>query len=237
MWDIYHKDFKKRDLKEIAYSEIATALDTTIPSVKTKINSLRTNLSKEVSKERATKSGQSTDELYVNKWVNYQQLTFLIPIIGASKSRDSLKRTNSQIVDSEEELEMASPKNKKKTIAERKLDLLSKCTDAITSNATKAVPEKVQKPQISVFATYVDEKLSQLSKRDRRIAEKRISDILFEIEMGAEAQRAQQDLGIGYFLSSTQQPGMPRRVGNHGNYVSLQSNKEQGQSYMDMLTQ
>ena len=31
LWDIYHKDFKKRDLKEIAYSEIATALDTTIP--------------------------------------------------------------------------------------------------------------------------------------------------------------------------------------------------------------
>ena len=43
--------------------------------------------------------------------------------MGASKSRDSLKRTNSQIVDSEEELEMASPKNKKNTIGERKLDL------------------------------------------------------------------------------------------------------------------
>ena len=112
--------------------------------------------------------------------------------------------------------------------------MLSKCTDAITSNATKAVPEKVPKPQISVFSTYVDEKLSQLSKCDRRIAEKRISYILFEIEMGAEAQ---QDLGIGYFPSSTQQPGMPRRVGNHDSYVSLQSNKEQGQSYMDMLTQ
>lgn len=238
LWDIYHKDYKKRDLKEIAYSEIATALDTTIASVKTKINSLRTNLSKEVCKERATKSGQSTDELYVSKWVHYQQLAFLIPIIGASKSRDSLKRTNSQIVGSDEELEMASPKNKKKTIAERKLDLLSKCTDAITSNATKAVPEeKVPKPQISVFATYVDEKLSQLNKRDRSIAEKRISDILFEIEMGAEAQK---DFRIGYFPSSTQQPGMPgmsRHVGNHGSYVSLQSNTEQGQSFMDMMTQ
>lgn len=236
LWDIYHKDYKKRDLKEIAYSEIATALDTTIPSVKTKINSLRTNLSKEVCKERATKSGQSTDELYVSKWVHYQQLAFLKPVIGASKSRDSLKRTNSQIVDSEEELEMASPKNKKKTIAERKLDLLSKCTDAITSNATKAVPEEKipQKPQISVFATYVDEKLSQLNKRDRRIAEKRISDILFDIEMGAEAQ---QEFRIGYFPSSTQQPGMSRHVGNHGSYVSLQSNTEQGQSYMDMMTQ
>ena len=36
LWDIYNKDFKKRDLKEIAYSEIATALDTTIASVKNK---------------------------------------------------------------------------------------------------------------------------------------------------------------------------------------------------------
>ena len=31
LWDIYRKDFKKRNLKEIAYSEIATALDTAIP--------------------------------------------------------------------------------------------------------------------------------------------------------------------------------------------------------------
>ena len=37
LWDTYHKDYKKRDLKEIAYSEIATALDTTIPSVKTSL--------------------------------------------------------------------------------------------------------------------------------------------------------------------------------------------------------
>ena len=45
LWNlIYNKGYKKRDLKEIAYSEIATALDTTIASIKTKINSLRTNL-------------------------------------------------------------------------------------------------------------------------------------------------------------------------------------------------
>ena len=108
--------------------------------------------------------------------------------------------------------------------------------DAITSNATKTVPEEKlpQKPQISVFATYVDEKLSQLNKRDRRIAEKRISDILFDIEMGTEAQ---QEFRVPYFPSSTQQSGMSRHGGNQGSYTSLQSNTGQGQSYMDMTTQ
>ena len=37
LWDIYHPDYLKRDMKEIGYSEIATALNTTNASVKTKI--------------------------------------------------------------------------------------------------------------------------------------------------------------------------------------------------------
>ena len=36
---------------------------------------------------------------------------------------------------------------------------------------------------------YVEEKLLQLDKRNRRIAEKRISDVLFEIEMSADMQQ------------------------------------------------
>ena len=39
---------------------------------------------------------------------------------------------------------------------------------------------------MSAFYLYVEEKFLQLDKRDRRIAEKRISDILFEIEMSAD---------------------------------------------------
>jgi len=146
--------------------------------------------------------------------------------------------------DSEEEMEITPIKNKKKTMAEQKLDLLSKCTDAIASNAKKAVPdEKPLKSKMSVFAEYVDEKLSQSNKRDRRIAEKRISDVLFDIEMEAEAS---QEFRIGYFPSSTQQPtlsmpqqnppsGMSRQGGNQGSYVNLQSNT--GQSYMDIMKQ
>ena len=39
---------------------------------------------------------------------------------------------------------------------------------------------------MSAFSLYVEEKLSQLEKRDRRIAEKRISDILSETEISAD---------------------------------------------------
>lgn len=67
LWDIFDKSYTKRDLKESAYSEIAESLDTNIVSVKTKINNLRTQFGKELSKERQTKSGQSTDELYSSK--------------------------------------------------------------------------------------------------------------------------------------------------------------------------
>ena len=48
----------------------------------------------------------------------------------------------------------------------------SKCTEAIT-----------KKPVESAFALYVDNKLSHLRKRDQRIAGKRISDVLFEVEI------------------------------------------------------
>ena len=57
--------------------EIATSLDTNITSIKAKINSLRTQLGREMAKEKSTKSGQSTDELYASKWIHYDKLNFL----------------------------------------------------------------------------------------------------------------------------------------------------------------
>ena len=94
LWNIYHPDYLERDMKEIGYSEIATALNTTNAFVKTKINGLRAQLGKEITKEKTTKSSQSTDELYKSNWVHYDKLSFLIPVIGAGKSRDTLKRNS-----------------------------------------------------------------------------------------------------------------------------------------------
>ena len=92
----FDKSYSKLDLKESAYSEIAESLDTNIASVKAKINNLRTQFGKELSKERHAKSGQSTYELYSSKWAHFDKLAFLSPVIGASKSRDKLKRKNKE---------------------------------------------------------------------------------------------------------------------------------------------
>ena len=54
LWDLYHTDYRKCDLKEIAYTEIAASFDTSITSIKAKINSLITQLGREIAKEKST---------------------------------------------------------------------------------------------------------------------------------------------------------------------------------------
>ena len=125
LWDIYHPDYLKPNMEKIGYSEIATALNTTNASVKTKINGLRAQSGREITREKTTKSGQSTGKLYKSNWVHYIKLSFLIPVIGAGKSRDTLKR-NSLPEDATEKEGETTPVPKKKSIAEMKLEFLPK---------------------------------------------------------------------------------------------------------------
>ena len=71
-------------------------MDTNIESIKAKINGLRAQLGREVAKVNKTKSGQSTDELYASSWIHYDRLSFLLPVIKSSKSRDTLKHKNEE---------------------------------------------------------------------------------------------------------------------------------------------
>ena len=72
------------------------------------------------------------------------------------------------------------------------------------------------------MAFYVDEKLSQSGKRYRRIAEKRISDVVFEVEM----------------TSKREEPVNGQMMhGSYGNnsYRNVNKTPLQGESYMEML--
>ena len=105
--------------------------------------------------------------------------------------------------------------SKRKATAEKKLDLLSKCTEAITANAKPKANES-SNPKISTFALYVDEKLSELNKRTRRVTEKCISDVLFDMEISTdvstdgEFSRPQQNPYIGYNYHDV--PRMPQAI-------------------------
>ena len=58
---------------------------------------MRVQLGREKAKETKTKSGQSTDELYVCTWAHYNRLTFLLPVMGHSKSRETLRKKRYRI--------------------------------------------------------------------------------------------------------------------------------------------
>ena len=83
--------------------------------------------------------------------------------------------------------------------------------------------------KMSVFSLYIEEKLSQLDNRDRRIAGQQISDILFEIEISAdmpadgELNRQQRNPFSTFNFGIPQQ----EQIGSHN---------IQGQSYMDILS-
>ena len=139
--------------------------------------------------------------------------------------------------------------SKRKTTAEKKLDLLSKCTEAITANAKPKANES-SNPKISAFALYVDETLSELNKRTRRIAEKRIFDVLFNMEMSTNVStdrkfsRPQRNLCVGYNYHGVPRmpqaiPIMPQSVAGISQQVQTQSTfdmqSQSGQSYEDML--
>ena len=125
-----------------------------IKSINAKIKVLRAQLGSEVAKVNKTKSGQSTGELYASRWILYD----LLPVIKSSKS--TLKHKNEEN-EQLEETRFSAPGLKKKAMAERKIELLSKCTEAITKTPVESADSKH-----SAFALYIDEKLSQLGKRD-----------------------------------------------------------------------
>ena len=213
LWDVYDKTYSKRDVRELAYTALAERFETSVPSIKTKINGLRAQLGREMANEKYTKSGQSTDELYRCSWIHLDRLQFMRPVIGASKSRDTMTVQVQEEEVEQEECVTPIKSFKRKSLAEKKLDLLSRCTDAVNAGSSKkSYPETTRNN--SNFALYVDEKLCGFNKRNRMLAENKINDILFDFEMSEITSNAQGD----YVVPTYTDPRVPI------------------QSYMSMLT-
>ena len=130
--------YTKREVKKRAY-----AFDSSSVIVKAKINALRAQLGREVAKKSKTKSGQATDEKYVSKWMSYEQLKFLRPVMATTKSQDSISSRNNHLDDSISLSENEPPlikKTLKTTIAVRKLELLTSCAKSMTPGSSGKQP-------------------------------------------------------------------------------------------------
>ena len=91
LWDVLHKDYTKRNVKKITYSNLADMFETEINSIKTIINALRSQLRCELAKERKTKNGPFTDVMYTRILVHYGHLDFFLPVMRAAENMDVLK--------------------------------------------------------------------------------------------------------------------------------------------------
>eukprot|EP00112_Aurelia_sp_Birch-Aquarium-sp1_P000954 Seg10928.2 transcript_id=Seg10928.2/GoldUCD/mRNA.D3Y31 product="hypothetical protein" protein_id=Seg10928.2/GoldUCD/D3Y31 len=178
-------------MREKALDEMATELETTVMEIKSKWLNLRSQLGRENTKVKRTKSGQATDELYKPNWPYWQHLQFLQPAMQPVRGRDNLQKSadspesspalgelsSCSSKDEQHESNSCIPKKQRKKAAELKRDeVLSQCLNVLKE------PEKEEKK--SPFASYVAEKLEMFSPRNRAIAEKKITDVLFAIEMG-----------------------------------------------------
>ncbi|XP_046864094.1 uncharacterized protein LOC124458023 [Xenia sp. Carnegie-2017] len=199
LWDIFQKDYHCRDVKELAYEEMKNILGISVKDIKARLVSLRAQLGREIAKTNKTKSGQSSSQNYSSSWAYWDRLQFLRPVMNAGKSKDNLsKHSSSNIsprldsVDDEmdtgldsESVSSKSSRGSYKTptriraeAEEKKRDLITTCIDVLkepmpASNSVNQCP----------FSMYVAEKLSKFPPRTRIVAEKRITDIIFELEI------------------------------------------------------
>ena len=85
LWDIFCKEYSKRDMKEKAMNEICEELSVSVDEAKQKWMSLRAQFGRELKNSNKHKSGQSTDELYVSQWIFYDKMQFLQPMMKTKK--------------------------------------------------------------------------------------------------------------------------------------------------------
>ena len=207
VWDVFEQDYHNREKRERAYLELEEVLGINTSDIKSKVLGLRTQLGREMAKVSNTKSGQSSSENYKSNWIYWEKLQFLRPVIQAGKSKDTLSeglhnRQTPSPDPSESELSInldasfsgassassdstprkSTTRPSKRSTDGKREELLSTCIQVLKE------PRKppVETQQQCHFSMYVSEKLSTFDRRTRMIAEKRISDILFELEMNSQ---------------------------------------------------
>ena len=119
LWDVLHKDYTKRNVKEITYSNVTDVFETEINSIKAIVNGQRAQLECKLVKESKTKSEEST---YTRIWVYYGHLVFLLPVMRAAENEGALKLNAETMGQEETEPKILQPVKRGDT-AERKVDL------------------------------------------------------------------------------------------------------------------
>ena len=118
----------------------------------------------------------------------------MVFLLSCLKKKETIRKKE---IDLHVNIEVDEPvhvNTKKRSIAERKLDLLIKCMEAIVTRKIKR-----QELKASPFSIHVKEKLNGLDKHRRTFAEKRVWDVLFDVEMSNEIENRRYAVNVCTF--------------------------------------
>ena len=185
-------------MKEKALVAIAKEFDVHIADIKAKWNATRGQFGRELNKVKSSKSRQSTSDLHGSQWMFWDKLQFLQSVMKTTKSRDTLSIGNDSFqknatFSSDKEITDTSRDNipsketkpskvKKRKLEEMKTELLTSCINVLKE--PQVAPTAEPKEETDHFAFHIAGKLKSMSRQQRILAEKRINDVIFEIEMG-----------------------------------------------------
>ena len=194
IWDIDSADYHNRDMKSRAFQEIADELGMEKSDCQGKWKNLRSQFGRERNNLRKTKSGQGTDELYKCTWRYFDALSFLSATFIAGKSADTINDVSENDTSGSQETSCDIPcqpssQKRKRTPKQEEQNLKTEILKRAVNVLSSPADEKQTKTAGERFGSYVAEKLNEFSSRKRALAEKKISDVLFEVEM-LEEQRS-----------------------------------------------
>ena len=239
LWNVYDKSYHLKHTRERALSEMSGSLDASPAEIKTKILTLRSQLCREIRKVNKTKSGQSTYQLNKLTWIYWEMLQFLHPVLQPGKSRGRLRgslhenendnpeldKTSDVDVSKSAKSQNSAPKLKKAAMEEKKVELMNTCIAALK------VPEK--QPEQCHFSLFISEKLRSFDHRARVLAEKRISDVIFDIEMNGSNMQMPTATNNSYAASVNQTQYPPNQ--NQYGHTSMEMSTGSYLTYWIML--
>lgn len=177
--------YHDRDQRSKDVNEIATLLSLPKEAITAKWNILRAQYGREYL-ETKPKTGAAASSCYTSKWKYFAMLKFLTGAVEARKSSDNLAINIKKEIDEDtRDTDKQQPKRriKDKNIDIMKTELLTKTVEALTAPSE---PVNMKSSYSNdTFAAYIAHKLSSYTSHQIALAEKKTSDVLFDLEMSS----------------------------------------------------
>lgn len=190
LWNHHLESYRDRDKRQLLLTKLQEQLSTrSIEQIKSQWHSLKTIFDRENKRvEGSKRSGTGTDSVYTPSWKYFKCLIF------TTVCKDLDVSTSTLDISTDDGVLTPSNKKPKKKKTEEEVNVVKMQLWKEAINALKTTECKEESPQghgvkeLSTFAKMVEETLLRFNERQRAIAKKRISDVLFEIDIGDEGE-------------------------------------------------